>query len=128
MVKSISYLRPLSVQEHLDSGSIDRLRLAEVRVKRAYNKKQDLKSMFGTRLNFWEIVVKEVFKPKEPLTEYLAFFVLFEDIEKNGIKEPISIYCKENGYWQLRNGHHRLAIALLLGIEKIGVEYSQNEV
>ncbi len=46
---------------------------------------------------------------------------LLEDIEKNGIKEPIEIRVRKDGSKIVWDGLHRLAIAVRLGIKDIPV-------
>jgi hypothetical protein len=46
-------------------------------------------------------------------------------IERDGFTDPICITVFENsGQWELGNGHHRLAIAILLGLDEIPVDFS----
>ena len=46
---------------------------------------------------------------------------LLEDIEKNGIQEPIEIRVRKDGSKIVWDGLHRLAIAVRLGIKDIPV-------
>lgn len=49
-------------------------------------------------------------------------------IEDNGFTDPICIEddydYNNNRIWRLGNGHHRLAIAILLGLDEIPVDFS----
>jgi hypothetical protein len=45
-------------------------------------------------------------------------------IDDEGFNVPICIEVLEDDYWKLGNGHHRLAIAILLGFDEIPVDFS----
>jgi ParB-like nuclease family protein len=45
-------------------------------------------------------------------------------IQDNGFNVPICIEVYQDEYWKLGNGHHRLAIAILLGLDEIPVDFS----
>lgn len=47
---------------------------------------------------------------------------LFDDIRKNGIKEPIHVFIDSHGRYVVFDGHHRLACAKLLGITPLPVK------
>ena len=47
---------------------------------------------------------------------------LRENIKQNGITEPIEIYRKNDGTYEIENGNHRLQIANELGIENVPVK------
>lgn len=48
---------------------------------------------------------------------------IIRSIEENGFNKPI-ILRDLYGPWTLANGHHRLAIAILLGLDEILVDYN----
>lgn len=45
-------------------------------------------------------------------------------IEEQGFTDPICIEEDYGNTWRLGNGHHRLAIAILLGLDEIPVDFS----
>jgi len=45
-------------------------------------------------------------------------------IEDEGFNVPICIEIKSETYWKLGNGHHRLSLAILLGLDEIPVDFS----
>jgi hypothetical protein len=47
--------------------------------------------------------------------------ILIERILEEGFTDPICLYRTEYGGWGLGNGHHRLAAAILLGLDSIPV-------
>ncbi len=45
-------------------------------------------------------------------------------IETQGFTDPICITKISENDWELGNGHHRLCVAILLGLDKIPVDFS----
>lgn len=50
------------------------------------------------------------------------FATIIRLIETEGFTDPIGI-VKNDGAWYLGNGHHRLAAAILMGLDKVLVEF-----
>ena len=46
---------------------------------------------------------------------------IIHEIQEKGFTDPILLYHDNPEFWTLGNGHHRLAIAILLGLDKIPV-------
>jgi ParB-like nuclease family protein len=46
-------------------------------------------------------------------------------IERYGFTDPICITAQSDNNWELGNGHHRLVIAILLGLDEIPVDFSE---
>lgn len=47
------------------------------------------------------------------------FIKLFSNIKRNGLKEPPLIIPDENEFYQIKDGHHRVACCMALGQKKI---------
>lgn len=45
-------------------------------------------------------------------------------INRYGFTDPICITVKGSETWELGNGHHRLSLAILLGLDEIPVDFS----
>ena len=47
------------------------------------------------------------------------FQKLFEDIEKNGLREPIKVHSNRDGTFRILDGNHRFQVYKILGFKTI---------
>ena len=60
-------------------------------------------------------------------TKDKQFWALCDIIPEQGFTHPICIQVRGDGTWQLGNGHHRLAAAVLLVLDEINVFFTAGE-
>ena len=115
----------MKVVNQLNHHARQRYREAHSQITKALELENHIKeNLLNPRVNFWEWVAydDDVLPGKCRPTEFIAFYILIEDIRKHGIKVPIKVEFK-NRYFDVRNGHHRLAIAEILGIILVPLEF-----
>lgn len=73
----------------------------------------------GDGVDWREVIVQKLWSPN--------YDGLVGALAKDGFKMPICLYYKhEPTRWQLGNGHHRMAIAILLCLEEVLVYWAED--